>query len=91
MSVRILNANTCSDEDLDGDCVYVGRGSQFGNPYRIGRDGTRKQVIEKYRALVNGDPSLQASIRTQLRGKSLVCFCHPLPCHAQVLAEIANS
>ena len=33
-------------EDYD---VYIGRGSKWGNPYRIGEDGTREEVIEKYR------------------------------------------
>lgn len=29
--------------------VYCGRGSLFGNPFKIGRDGDRKQVIQKFR------------------------------------------
>ncbi|MHC4867811.1 MAG: DUF4326 domain-containing protein [Planctomycetota bacterium] len=28
--------------------VYIGRGSIWGNPYRIGRDGGRADVIAKY-------------------------------------------
>ena len=30
-------------------CLYVGRGSNWGNPYRIGYDGTRAEVIQKFR------------------------------------------
>ena len=28
--------------------VYIGRPSKWGNPYVIGPDGTREQVIAKY-------------------------------------------
>ena len=28
--------------------VYIGRPSKWGNPFSIGKDGTRKEVIEKY-------------------------------------------
>jgi hypothetical protein len=27
----------------------------------------------------------------ELRGKRLVCYCHPLPCHGDVLAELADA
>ncbi|PIW12451.1 MAG: hypothetical protein COW35_01440, partial [Candidatus Infernicultor aquiphilus] len=29
--------------------VYIGRPSKWGNPFTIGKDGTRSEVIEKYR------------------------------------------
>ena len=32
-----------------------------------------------------------ARVRDELSGKRLGCFCAPLPCHGDVLAEIANS
>ena len=28
--------------------VYIGRGSKWGNPFVIGKDGTREEVINKY-------------------------------------------
>ncbi len=27
--------------------VYIGRGSKWGNPFHIGKDGNRKEVIDK--------------------------------------------
>jgi hypothetical protein len=30
------------------DYVYIGRGSPLGNPYIIGKDGDRAEVIKKY-------------------------------------------
>lgn len=70
--------------------VYIGRPSRWGNPFHIGRDGTREQVIAKFRAWVLGQPSLIASIKHELKGKDLICCCAPLPCHGDVLLEIAN-
>ena len=70
--------------------VYVGRPSKWGNPFTIGRDGTRAQVIAKYRAWILTQPALAEAARRELRGKVLACWCAPLACHAEVLAEIAG-
>jgi hypothetical protein len=69
--------------------VYVGRGTVWGNPYVIGKDGDRAQVIDKYRAACG--PRFRERVKDQLRGKDLVCWCAPKPCHADVLLEIANA
>jgi Domain of unknown function (DUF4326) len=34
-----------------GDGVYIGRPSLLGNQFRIGKDGTREDVLLLYRAL----------------------------------------
>jgi hypothetical protein len=70
--------------------VYVGRPSKWGNPFSIGRDGTRAQVIDKYRAWILTQPALVEAARHELHGKVLACWCAPLACHAEVLAEIAG-
>lgn len=61
--------------------VYVGRPSKWGNPF---------ETAIEYRdyVLSNG---YEEQIREELQGKLLACWC-PLnkPCHADVLAEIAN-
>lgn len=73
------------------DAVYIGRPSRFGNPFQIGRDGTRDEVIAKYREYIMARPTLQEAARSELRGKELVCWCAPEACHGDVLLEIANS
>ena len=78
----------CKREKYD---VYIGRGSKWGNPFRIGPDGTREEVIAKYKEMVMGNKQLQERIRRELRGKVLGCFCSPHPCHGDILAQIANS
>lgn len=70
--------------------VYIGRGSKWGNPFVIGRDGTREEVIEKYRRWIIQQPWLQESL-PGLDGKRLGCFCKPLPCHGDVLQELLKS
>jgi hypothetical protein len=70
--------------------VYIGRGSRWGNPYRIGRDGNREDVIRMYTVYLRQKPELLRSLR-RLRGKRLGCFCAPLECHGDVLAAYAES
>ena len=71
--------------------VYVGRPSVYGNPFVIGKDGTRDEVIDKYRAHILSAPKvLVPHIKATLKGKVLACWCAPKSCHADVLAEIAN-
>lgn len=71
--------------------TYIGRGkgSVWGNPFIIGRDGTRAEVIEKYAAWLRKQPQLVARL-PELRGKVLGCHCKPDPCHGDVLAAWAN-
>ena len=73
------------------DAIYVGRPSKWGNPFMIGNLFDRVEAIERFRAHIASNPELRAEIKRDLRGKDLVCFCTPAPCHADVLLEIANS
>ena len=65
--------------------VYIGRGSKWGNPFKISVDGDRKTVINLYREWIIHQPVFNDI--EELRGKTLGCFCHPLPCHGDVLVE----
>jgi hypothetical protein len=69
--------------------IYIGRPSKYGNPFVIGRDGTRAQVIAKYRAWILTQPALLASLH-ELDGKVLGCWCAPQACHGDVLVELRN-
>ena len=68
------------------DEVYIGRGSKWGNPFVIGRDGNREVVIEKYREYIMGT-ELPEQVN-ELSGKTLVCYCKPHSCHGDVLIEL---
>jgi len=75
------------------DAVNVMRPSEFGNPFVIGRDGTRQEVVEKYRVWLwqrlQKDPEFRMRVKA-LHGKTLVCCCAPKLCHADVLARAAK-
>ncbi|MDT7785187.1 MAG: hypothetical protein QOF58_3606 [Pseudonocardiales bacterium] len=68
--------------------VYIGRGSQWGNPFEIGKDGTRDEVIGLYERWLLEQPELMAQLG-QLAEKTLGCWCAPWPCHGEVLARLA--
>ena len=59
--------------------------------YHIGVDGTRDQVLKKYREYLEASPGLVNEAKKELRGKNLACWCQPTEdCHADILLEIAN-
>ena len=73
--------------------VYIGRAchgrsrSKWANPFVIGKDGTRQEVIAKYRAWILKQPNLIQALH-ELDGKILGCWCGTKPCHGQVLIEL---
>ena len=69
--------------------MYIGRPSKWGNPFEIGKDGDRAEVIQKYREWVATQPNLMAAL-PELRGKVLGCWCAPKACHGDVLVSLAN-
>jgi hypothetical protein len=74
----------CTEEKYD---VFIGRPSKWGNPFIVGKDGTRSQVIEKYRKWIKHQPKLMASLH-ELEGKVLGCWCKPKACHGDVLLSL---
>ncbi len=86
------------DRERHDRVSYVGRAaprqgltaSAFGNPYRVDVDGTRAEVIERYREWILTRPELLARLH-ELRGRVLACWCSPEACHADVLAELVDA
>lgn len=79
--------------------VYIGRGSNFGNPFtHIKTKQTkaefvvksRKEAIEAYRSYLLSNPELLEEIK-QLKGKTLGCFCKPKSCHGDIIVEVLES
>ena len=69
--------------------VLIDRTTPLGNPFIIGRDGSREEVIEKNRKRVCDDPKLMEQVMA-LRGQDLLCWCWPNPCHGDFYLEVAN-
>jgi hypothetical protein len=89
MRVPVVNMNSKGFKEKKGD-VYIGRprsgrDGRYGNPYLIGRDGTREEVILKFALEVNED--LVKDLIKQ-KPKRLMCFCAPQACHGDIYAEL---
>ena len=69
--------------------VYIGRPSKWGNPFEIGKDGTRYEVIQKYRYYIENNKDLLDSLK-DLKWKTLGCFCKPEMCHGDILVELVS-
>lgn len=104
----------------DGNCVYIGRGTAFGNPFIADEKLTsiknptdeekeairinRIEICEQYKQYLIGNKSLVNKVKNQLKGKVLMCSCkkatvafkegwkdvNDIPCHGDILTEIAN-
>ncbi len=85
---KVLNKHTHKDQNIRA--VYIGRGSKWGNPFVIGKDGNREEVIAKYLVWIMGQPDKVAQAKLELAGKDLVCFCAPRPCHGDILIKLVN-
>ncbi len=94
---RVLNRRS-EHIPVDNDSVYIGRGSKWGNPYRIGggdypingtfiNNASRDDAIRLY--IYWFSPRLRLSLG-ELRGKNLICYCAPLACHGDWLLQEAN-
>lgn len=88
------------------DEQYIGRAGKghdgyFGNPVAIGRKcpvcasmhqdrGSTLPCYRKHLAERMKNDLVFAGRVASLRGKTLVCFCKPQPCHGDILASVAD-
>lgn len=83
---RVLNKRKSG---IPAGSIYIGRGSKWGNPFRIGPDGDRTSVIAKYEHWLRDQHHLLRALDV-LRGHDLVCWCAPAACHGDLLLRLAN-
>jgi len=86
-----------NNRKVDSYGIFVGRPTVLGNPFKIEKDGSREEVIEKYRTWFSMSLKRNEKVRNEflricglwiLKGKiALSCFCFPEACHAQVIAS----
>jgi hypothetical protein len=90
---RMCNVVHCKRAEYD---VYIGRPSVWGNPFSH-REGTlaqfkvdtREQAVAKYEEYLLSSPYLMGRLK-ELKGKTLGCWCHPLPCHGDILKKYVD-
>lgn len=78
---RIVNLQ---DERYD---VPITRETMFGNPYIVGKDGTREEVLEFYTTYITNILKHNPSFLEPLRGKVLGCYCKPEACHGDIIIQ----
>ncbi|MDP2647730.1 MAG: DUF4326 domain-containing protein [Candidatus Yanofskybacteria bacterium] len=86
MTPRRIQRKRIKGWRMPGNAIYVGRPSQWGNPFSVKRYG-RLGAIELYKHwLIKSVMELE-----DLRGKNLACWCKLSdPCHADILLRLAN-
>lgn len=84
---KVLNKHK---DKIPDDAIYIGRPSKWGNPFIVGKDGNREEVVQKYEQWLKLNPEVVKEAKTELVGKSLICYCAPQACHGDVLVKIAN-
>jgi hypothetical protein len=75
---------------MPDNTVSVSRPGKWGNPFRVGRDGTAAECLELFK-LLDWPAEVLAEMRAELRGRNLACWCKVGdPCHGDVLLRLAN-
>jgi len=93
----VLNKKT---DNIPPDAVYVGRPSRYGNDMSIRElkvllpnltyEELQQEAVDWFRRYALARLKVEPKWLEPLRGKDLVCWCVPLPCHANILLELAN-
>lgn len=82
---QVININHARLHNGDEELVMIGRGSKWGNPFKIGVHGDRKTVLAKYyHYILYENPELLEDLG-ELQGKTLGCYCKPEGCHGDIL------
>ncbi|QDH84049.1 DNA repair protein [Achromobacter phage vB_AxyP_19-32_Axy11] len=100
MSIIVVNKYKLVNPDRED--IYIGRGSPLGNPYPIGKDGTREEVIRKYAVWLDHKikthdaavcNALNNILSRHRKGQvvKLVCFCKPQACHGDIIKSVVEN
>lgn len=71
---------------------YPEKDSLFQNPFKVGKDGTLDEVLEKYESYLKvklEDEEFREEL-LKLKGKRLGCWCKPDRCHGDILLKYLN-
>ena len=88
---RPFKAQVVDVRESDEWDLRIHRPHRFGNPFIIGKDGTRDEVIAKHREWIQKQPQLMKDVGN-LKGKVLGCMCGAPKkrCHGETLLELAE-
>lgn len=83
-----MSKTTVVNKEHEPYDVYIGRPSKWGNPFKIGEDGSRLAVLVKYIKWIRTNVDLVIQARKELKGKRLGCYCKPKLCHGDILVHL---
>ena len=79
------------------EVVYIGRNlnmagwrlkcSKWCNPYKVGKDGSLEDVLEKYEVYLRNSKDLLDDLH-ELNGCKLGCWCKPKKCHGDIIVKL---
>ena len=78
------------------NCIYIGRPTKWGNPYKLNEDGTREEVLQKYRNYLEVVLLYNPHFLDELKGKDICCWCPIFKnnkyynCHGDIILEFLN-
>lgn len=86
-----LHPKVYHSNDLSrGHAVYVGRGTDWGNPFILREEHQRDHVCDLFERYAIWRTVVEPDWLKPLRGKNLCCWCAPKRCHADTLLRLAN-
>jgi hypothetical protein len=106
----LVAINGKTDGWIGDDIIYLGRANPsldifqshpLANPFKIGVDGDRSEVIEKYRKwlfskikqkdnqVMQSLNNLKLAVKLK-KHKKLACYCKPEPCHVDVVIKAVH-
>lgn len=74
--------------DLPQGVVRIDRMTDWGNPYKVEPGRSRGDAIAAFGAYATRRLIAEPGWLEPLRGRTLACWCAPLPCHGQVILEL---
>lgn len=94
-----MNINIRNKKTYQGEGFYIGRPSPLGNPFKVSKYLTREEAINQYenwiiRKLIEEDKEITEYLHILFANLikhsqiNLICWCHPKPCHGQVIEKL---
>lgn len=98
--ITVVNMREISkaEKEDEENYLYIGRPSKWQNPFPINKKAKdkmaeRERVINEYKKhlweqIKKGEITREDLL--ELRGKNLICWCAPLPCHGDVIRNAVD-
>ena len=88
---EVLNLNEPGAQQKlkDGWALLMDRRTIYGNPFWIGRDGTREEVLAKYREYIKMRPFTREELQAVRDTNYVACWCFPFDCHCDIVIKEA--